>query len=128
MARRSHRWLEAAGRAAMAGIFIKAGWEALKEPGGRSAKAEALGLPEPELMVRANGGAMLLGGAALATGVLSRPAAVGLVASLIPTTVAGHAFWNEDDPTARATQRIQFLKNLGLMGGLMIYLARSGSD
>jgi putative oxidoreductase len=37
----------------------------------------------------------------------------------VPTTLAGHAYWQHEDPAARKTNRIQFLKNLGLLGGLM---------
>jgi hypothetical protein len=43
-----------------------------------------------------------------------------LSASIVPTTVAGHAFWNETDPVVRKQQRTQFLKNLGLLGGLLL--------
>ena len=37
---------------------------------------------------------------------------------MIPTTVAGHAFWKVDDPAARKLQRIQFHKNMAMLGGL----------
>jgi uncharacterized membrane protein YphA (DoxX/SURF4 family) len=48
-----------------------------------------------------------------------RLAALALAGSLIPTTLAGHAFWKVDDPTARKLQRIQFHKNLAMIGGLL---------
>jgi len=38
--------------------------------------------------------------------------------------MAGHAFWKEEDPKMRARQQGQFLKNLGLIGGLLVYLSR----
>jgi putative oxidoreductase len=62
---------------------------------------------------------MVLGGLGLITGVLPRWAAAGLIVSLIPTTLAGHAYWSETNPQARKTSRIQLLKNLGLIGGLL---------
>jgi len=71
-------------------------------------------------MVRLNGVAQVLGGVALASGRGRRPAAALLAALLVPTTVAGHPFWSEKDKEARAFQRIQFMKNLGLLGGLML--------
>jgi uncharacterized membrane protein YphA (DoxX/SURF4 family) len=43
-----------------------------------------------------------------------------LATTLIPTTLAGHAFWAEEDPQARAQQRIQFLKNASMFGGLLL--------
>ncbi|UMG94703.1 DoxX family membrane protein [Nocardioides sp. TF02-7] len=101
------------------------GYEAAAEPGGRVAAAADLGLPRAEAAVRFNGAAMALGGAALVTGVLPRAAAWGLVASLVPTTVAGHAFWKDDDPATRKANRIQCLKNLGLAGGLLLVASES---
>ena len=43
-----------------------------------------------------------------------------LAASLVPTTVAGHQFWNETDPAAKANQKIHFFKNLSMLGGLLL--------
>ena len=59
----------------------------------------------------------------LATGRFTRPAALVLAGTLIPTTAAGHAFWNNDDPAARNNNQIHFLKNLGLLGGLLLAAA-----
>ena len=38
----------------------------------------------------------------------------------MPTTIAGHPFWLEKDKTVRNTQRIQVMKNLSLLGGLLL--------
>ncbi len=43
-----------------------------------------------------------------------------LAASLLPTTIAGHAFWQEQDPAARKVQRLNFFKGVSLVGGLLI--------
>ncbi len=106
-------------QAALGIPFVWLGYEAAAEPGGRVAAAEKLGIPAPDAAVRFNGAAMVLGGAALCANVWPRAAATGLIASLVPTTFAGHAFWtmSTDDPE-RISQRIQVLKNLGLIGGL----------
>jgi len=78
-------------------------------------------LPETTVnLIRLNGAAQVLGGLALATGKGRRLGATLLAASLVPTTLAGHAFWQEDEKSAKAQQRIQFMKNLGLMGGLLL--------
>lgn len=106
-------------RVALGVPFVWLGFEAAKEPGGRTALVEKAGLPDPEMLVRANGAAMVAGGAALALGIKPRLAATGLIASLIPTTVVGHAFWEQEDPVAAKAQRVQFLKNVALLGGLL---------
>jgi uncharacterized membrane protein YphA (DoxX/SURF4 family) len=56
----------------------------------------------------------------LATGRLPRVAATVLAVSLVPTTLAGHRFWEGTDPQARAAQRIHFLKNTAMLGGLIL--------
>lgn len=106
-------------RLLLAAPFVILGYEAAAEPGGRVDLAADLGIPYPEAAVRLNGAAMVAGGAALGLGILPRAAATGLVASLVPTTLAGHRFWAHEDPAKRKTNRIQFLKNLGLLGGLV---------
>ena len=78
-------------------------------------------IPETTVnLVRLNGAVNVLGGLALATGKGRRVAAGVLAAALVPTTIAGHPFWLEKDKTVRNTQRIQFMKNLGLLGGLLL--------
>jgi putative oxidoreductase len=111
----------------MAGIFVHGGFQALREPGGRGQKAAKLGLPAPDLMVRANGAAMVCAGAALAIGIKPKLASLALLGSLVLTTLAGHRFWEEEDPKARSTQLAQFLKNLGLIGGLLVLLSKRRS-
>lgn len=108
-------------RAALAAPFVQLGYEAVKEPGMRVRAAEKVGIPEEyaDAAVRANGATMVLGGLAVAIGVQPRLGAAAVIGSLIPTTIAGHAFWNDTDPVARKTNQIQVLKNLGLAGGLL---------
>lgn len=61
-----------------------------------------------------------MGGLMLATGRFPRVSSFVLAASLVPTTLAGHPFWQEQDKAKRAQQQTQFFKNLSLMGGLII--------
>ena len=116
-------------RPMLAAMFVVGGLDQLKHPGAKADTARplveklapAVGLPDDtELLVRANGAAMVGAGALLALGRLPRIASTVLAATLVPTTVAAHSFWNEQDPKVRAQQRTQFLKNLGLLGGLLL--------
>ena len=75
---------------------------------------------DPATLVRINAGAQILAAAALATGRAPRLSATVLAASLVPTTLAGHAFWNETDPQAKNAQRLQFYKNTSVLGGLLL--------
>ncbi len=103
-------------------IFLKGGSDAFRAPGGRVDTVARAGLPQPELAVRANAAAMVVGGAMLALDVAPRLAAALLTACIVPTTVVGHAFWRAEG-TSRTTHQVQFAKNLGLLGGLLLVLA-----
>jgi uncharacterized membrane protein YphA (DoxX/SURF4 family) len=116
-------------RPMLAAMFVQGGLDALRHPASKAEKAapvvnalaQPLGLPnDPELMVRANGAAQVAAGSMLALGRLPRLAALVLAGSLVPTTWAGHAFWSVEDAAARAQQRTHFLKNVGLLGGLLL--------
>jgi len=109
------------GQALLGAAFIKLGFDAAIGPGARVDKTAALGLPNAELAVRANGAAMVAGGAALTLDKLPRLATLGLIASMIPTTLASHAYWHFDGGERKA-QEIQFLKNTALVGGLLLVL------
>ena len=110
------------GRLLLSGIFIIGGSSAFLQPGGRVKAVEKAGIPSPHSAVTFNGAAMTVGGTAMALGIFPKLAALGLIASLVPTTLVGHGFWNEKDPQAMTMQRTQFLKNLGLIGGLLLVL------
>ena len=75
---------------------------------------------DAETLVRINAGVHILGGLALATGRAPRLSALALAAALVPTTAAGHRFWEESDPATRANQQTHFFKNLSMFGGLLI--------
>lgn len=120
--------------ALLAPMFVSGGWDAALRPHGKAAKAsvvtekviDATGVAtDTDQLVRLNGVVQVGAGVLLAIGVVPRLAAAALAASLVPTTLAGHRFWTEEDPRARATQRVHFLKNLGLLGGLLLVVAGS---
>ncbi|GGG11376.1 hypothetical protein GCM10007304_26780 [Rhodococcoides trifolii] len=122
-------------RPMLASIFIAGGIDALRNPTGRAKAAAPLiektqdALPnevteqvptDPVTLVKINAAVQVGGGILLATGKAPRIASAALAGSLIPTTIAGHPFWEETDPAAKAAQRTQFFKNLSLLGGLLI--------
>ncbi len=112
------------GQALLGAMFVQLGYDAAREPGGRTQRAADLGVPlDPETAVRFNGAAMVAGGGALIIDVLPRLAATGLVVAMVPTTLAGHAYWKHDHGPDRKAQQIQFAKNAGLIGGLLCIAA-----
>lgn len=88
------------------------------EPDGR------VHLPtDARTLVRINGAVQAVAGLLLATGRGSRAAAAVLAGTLVPTTLAVHPYWEQKDPAERRAQQIQFLKNLGVLGGLLLAAA-----
>ena len=103
------------------------GFDALRAPGARVEQAgpvlaairKVIPLPGDELVVRGNAAVQVVCGTMLALGRAQRLSALVLAGSLIPTTLAGHSYWAIEDPAARKIQRIQFHKNLAMIGGLL---------
>ena len=120
--------LRPAARIFTGSTYALLGFDALRAPGARVEQAgpvlatirKVVPLPDDdEVLVRANAAVMVVCGTMLALGRAQRLSALLLVGSLIPTTLAGHSYWTVEDPAARKLQRIQFHKNLALIGGLL---------
>ncbi len=116
-------------RPLLASMFVAGGLDAAKHPESKASKAEKVGPPlahamhlpeDPITLVRINGVVQVAAGALLAAGRIPRISSAVLAASLVPTTLAGHRFWEEEDTATRAVQRISFMKNLAMLGGLLL--------
>jgi uncharacterized membrane protein YphA (DoxX/SURF4 family) len=131
--------LRAVPRAMLATYFVAAGIKAIRDPESLVPAAEpivdrvipvvkqyspeqvAAYVPENAVtLVRINGIAQVVGGAALATGKGRRLGALLLAGSLVPSTIAKHPFWKVQDPDERAQERNHFLKNVSLLGGVLL--------
>lgn len=121
----------------LSGIFVVSGYRNLRNPGRLTAAAQPVtdkvapmlkkahpNFPtDTETLIRLNAAVQVGAGLMMATGRLSRPAALVLAGTLVPVTIAGHPFWNNDDPIAKNNNQIHALKNLGLLGGLLLAAA-----
>ena len=81
-----------------------------------------------EEAVRINGAVQAVAGTMLALGWWPRLSAFTLAATLVPTTLAGHRFWEAEDEQERRQQRIHFLKNVSMLGGLLIASADTAGN
>ena len=77
--------------------------------------------------VRAKGALHLVAGSMLAFGRWPRLASLTLAATMVPTTLAAHRFWEAADESERLQKRIHFVKNLSISGGLLIAAAGPGA-
>src|ERR1700754_887753 len=128
-------------RTLLAAMFIQGGINALKAPelhakGAKpvlDAVAPAVDKavevapierrPDDVVLVKIAAVVKIVAGSLLAMGKFPRLSSAALAASLIPTTFAGHRFWEESDPQRKREQQIHFVKNAGLLGGLLIAAA-----
>lgn len=92
----------------------------LKIPGTSDA------LPNPDLLAQISAYAELVGGVLLFFGILSRLSAFGLFVFVIIASVLGHNFWAMTDPQMAFLNIGQFLKNMGIAGGLLIIVGAGG--
>ena len=128
--------LRTAARVMLSAIFVSSGVKILLNP---DSKVETAGkvtdrvgpliekidprLPtDARSLVRIKAGADVAAGLLLATGHFTRPAAAVLAGGLVPTTLAAHSFWSMPKEE-RVVHQTQFLKNLGLLGGLLLAAA-----
>ena len=88
--------------------------------GKLTAYAAHAGVPLPGVLVPIAGLIVLGGGLSVALGFHARLGAWLLVLFLVPVTFTMHAFWAEKDPAAAQMQLVNFLKNLGLLGGALL--------
>jgi putative oxidoreductase len=110
------------GRVALVTLYLES---AVGKFGGLVGIADALaakGYPATLLLAGLAAAGELAGALGVAFGLFTRVAALGLVVFTVFATVTFHDFWALEDP-ARAEQYMHFMKNLGLVGGLMILSA-----
>ena len=98
-------------------IFIKAGIDKLLEPGSTIQQMASKGIPLPGVLIVPTIILLIAGGLSVLLGFKARYGALGLIGFLIPTTLIFHTNF------AQPMQEVQFLKNLGLMGGLLMVVA-----
>ncbi|HEY4421815.1 MAG TPA: DoxX family protein, partial [Pseudonocardia sp.] len=125
----------------LASLFIYSGIQVLRAPEGPAQAAKPVldavaplvdkavemapiqERPDDVLLVQIDGAVKVVAGTMLALGKFPRLSAAALAATLIPTTAAGHRFWEETDEEKKQDQIFHFLKNVGLLGGLLIAAA-----
>ncbi|MFG1301676.1 DoxX family protein [Xanthobacter sp. V3C-3] len=111
------------GRLCMAALFLPAGIGKIDNVAGFAASLAGKGVPAPELMTYLTILVEVGGGLLLILGLLPRITAIVLIGFTIVATATSHVFWTIPDAAAAAGQQIHFVKNVGLVGGLLFYFA-----
>jgi uncharacterized membrane protein YphA (DoxX/SURF4 family) len=110
------------GRILLGGFFVYNSYNHLFKTKDLAGYAEFKKVPFPKASVIASGLLLLFGGYSVLTGVRVEAGIAALVLFFVPTTFTMHAFW-KDEGQDRAFNKIQFGKNLAILGALLMLLA-----
>lgn len=110
------------GRVLLASIFVVSGYGKIGGFAGTSAYMTSKGLPFVSALLVLTIVIELGAGLMVMLGIKARWAATALVLYLIPVTVIFHDFWAVAAASAQM-QQIMFMKNLAIMGGLLLVAA-----
>jgi putative oxidoreductase len=81
------------------------------------------GVSAPQVMLAGAIVFLIAGSLSVILGYKARIGAALLLAFLALATYYFHDFWTVSDPQAKQEQMIRFLKNLGLMGAMLLVIA-----
>ncbi|MEM1368500.1 MAG: DoxX family protein [Cyanobacteria bacterium P01_H01_bin.15] len=112
-------WIPLLGRIFLAAIFLKSGIDKLLNPDLARTLIASTGLPFVDVALWLTVVGLIGGGISILVGWKMRYGAWFLIGFLIPTTLIFHTDFSD------RSQEIAFLKNLGLMGGLLMALGSS---
>ena len=110
------------GRILIAAIFVISGFGKIGGFEGVAGYIGSKGLPMPQVLAALTIVLELGGGILLILGFKTRWVAALFFLWLIPTTLIFHAFWGLDPKTAQQMQ-IHFLKNVSIMGAMLMLVA-----
>ncbi|MFC7142074.1 DoxX family membrane protein [Halosimplex aquaticum] len=113
-----------AGRALFAAVLGFMALGNLLDLGTSVGYAEHKGAPAPRILVPLSSVALLGGAASILVGAFPAVGALLVVGFLVGVTPVMHDFWGQDGED-RQNEQIHFLKNVGLAGGALVFLALS---
>jgi putative oxidoreductase len=111
------------GRILFGGFFIMSGYNHFAKLSMMAGYTQSKGVPAAKAAVAFTGLLLLIGGVSTLFNFYPIVGLTALVLFLVPTTFLMHAYWKIQDPMARMGERVNFMKNLALLGGTLILLS-----
>jgi putative oxidoreductase len=111
------------GRIIAGGYFIMGGFNHFKNLGMMTGYAKMKGTPAPAVAVGGTGVLLLLGGFSLLLGYQPIVGIGLLVVFLLGVSFNIHNFWTVQDPMMKMGEMVNFMKNMGLIGLLLMLVA-----
>ena len=110
------------GRILFGGFFIVGGINHFRHLGMMAGYSASKGVPAAKGAVICSGLLVLFGGLSVAVGWHPQIGLACIVLFLLPVTFLMHAYWNETDPMQQMSQRVNFQKNVALLGAALMML------
>lgn len=111
------------GRIVVGLYFVFNGFNHFSQLNNMAGYAQSKGVPAAKLAVLVTGLLLLLGGLSFVFNYLLNAGIVLLLVFLIPTTFIMHNFWKVQDQQMKIIEMVNFLKNLALVGFLLMLLS-----
>lgn len=113
------RIVKAGGRLLLSVIFLLSAAGKLASFSGTAGFMASKGMPAPEVFLAGAIVLEVLGGLSILTGYRQDLGAAALIVFLVPATLIFHSFWTLGG-AAQQEQMANFLKNLAILGGLIL--------
>ncbi|HEY4513494.1 MAG TPA: DoxX family membrane protein [Candidatus Paceibacterota bacterium] len=110
------------GRILLGGYFIMSGYGHFKNVAGLTGYAQSKGVPMPREGVLLSGLMMVLGGLGILLGVYIGYSVLLLAVFLFVASLKMHQYWKVTDQMAKMGERINFTKNMALLGAVLMLL------
>lgn len=104
------------------GFFLLNGYNHIAKRKSFTQYAASKNVPAPAAAVLGTGVLLVLGGLSVLLGVFPQIGMWLIVAFLVGTTPMMHNFWSGSDPSQKQVERVQFLKNVGLLGATLMMI------
>lgn len=88
-----------------------------------SGYASSKNVPASKLAVIVSGLLLLIGGLSILTGFQPVIGVIALAIFFLPVTFMMHNFWAVEDEQMKMNEMINFMKNMGLLGSALMFLA-----
>ena len=111
------------GRIIAGGYFIMGAFNHFKNLGMMTGYAKMKGTPAPAVAVAGTGVLLLLGGFSLLLGYQPIVGIALLIVFLLGVSFNIHNFWTVQDPMMKMGEMVNFMKNMGLIGLLLMLVA-----
>lgn len=110
------------GRLLLGGFILYNAYGHFANLAGMTAYAESKKVPMAKMAIIVSGLLLLFGGYTIIAGVRVTAGIAALVLFFVPVTFTMHAFWKEEGQ-ARMMEKVQFMKNLAILGAVLALLA-----